>query len=154
MKGFSMDISLIKKFEGFRSNAYLCPAGKWTIGYGTTYLSSKSRPVESGDTITERDAEEELKNFLNKQVMPKINSLVEEFGPIPQKIIDSLCSLAYNVGPGCLSSLKLRIALNNKSISGLYTWLMSFNLVNGHVNQGLVNRRTAESNNFKDVVWK
>ena len=27
---------LIKQFEGLRLNAYRCPAGKWTIGYGHT----------------------------------------------------------------------------------------------------------------------
>ena len=28
--------ALIKKFEGCELEAYLCPAGKWTIGYGHT----------------------------------------------------------------------------------------------------------------------
>lgn len=27
---------LIAKWEGFRAEAYLCPAGVWTIGYGHT----------------------------------------------------------------------------------------------------------------------
>jgi lysozyme len=26
-------IDLIKKWEGFRAEAYLCPAGVWTIGH-------------------------------------------------------------------------------------------------------------------------
>ena len=27
---------LVKTFEGFRADAYKCPAGVWTIGYGHT----------------------------------------------------------------------------------------------------------------------
>jgi lysozyme len=29
-------IALIKRFEGLRLQAYQCPAGIWTIGYGHT----------------------------------------------------------------------------------------------------------------------
>ena len=29
-------IVLVKTFEGFRADAYKCPAGVWTIGYGHT----------------------------------------------------------------------------------------------------------------------
>ena len=29
-------LALIKKFEGLELNAYKCPAGVWTIGYGHT----------------------------------------------------------------------------------------------------------------------
>ena len=32
-------IDLIKKFEGCRLEAYRCPAGVWTIGYGHTALT-------------------------------------------------------------------------------------------------------------------
>lgn len=29
-------VPLVIEYEGFRSKAYLCPAGVWTIGYGHT----------------------------------------------------------------------------------------------------------------------
>ena len=41
---------IIKEFEGFRSQAYKCSAGKWTIGYGST-LYEDGTPVKQGDTI-------------------------------------------------------------------------------------------------------
>ena len=47
-------LDLIKKFEGFYSEAYLCPAGVWTIGYGHTHA------VQPSQTITEEEAEEVL----------------------------------------------------------------------------------------------
>ena len=54
-------IEAIKKFEGFRSQSYRCPAGVLTIGYGHT------KGVKLGMRITEREAEvllrEDLKEF-------------------------------------------------------------------------------------------
>ena len=47
---------LIKEFEGFRSQAYQCPAGQWTIGYGSTTYEDGTK-VKEGDTINEADAE-------------------------------------------------------------------------------------------------
>ena len=29
-------VDLVKRWEGFKAEAYLCPANVWTIGYGTT----------------------------------------------------------------------------------------------------------------------
>ena len=43
-------VDLVKTFEGFRSEAYKCPAGIWTIGYGET------KGVKQGDTISEFEA--------------------------------------------------------------------------------------------------
>ena len=55
-------INLIKKFEGLRLDAYLCPAGVWTIGYG--HLCDPKHPP-----ITEAEAEgylaADLKTALN-----------------------------------------------------------------------------------------
>ena len=48
--------NLIKEFEGFRSRAYLCPAGVWTIGYGNTFYPN-GRKVKQGDVISEKEAE-------------------------------------------------------------------------------------------------
>lgn len=44
-------IDLIKKHEGFRSKAYQCSAGVWTIGWGHT------KGVKEGDTCAVAQAE-------------------------------------------------------------------------------------------------
>ncbi len=31
-------LALVKRYEGLRTNAYLCPANVWTIGYGLTLI--------------------------------------------------------------------------------------------------------------------
>ena len=47
-------LDLIKHFEGLRLQSYLCPAGVWTLGYGTT------RGITEGMSTTEEGAEEML----------------------------------------------------------------------------------------------
>lgn len=48
----------IKRHEGLRLEAYLCPAGKLTVGYGHNCESSPVAGVEKpGDRIRRKDAE-------------------------------------------------------------------------------------------------
>ena len=51
-------IALIKKFEGCKLEAYLCPAQKWTIAYG------RIKDVKEGDTCTQEQAEAWLEEEL------------------------------------------------------------------------------------------
>lgn len=94
-------IELIKHFEGCRLEAYRCPAGVLTIGYGHT------QGVTEGMTITQEEAEELLKRDLlsfeinvRGCVIPNLND----------HQIDAITSFAYNVGIGNLRrSTLLRI---------------------------------------------
>ena len=47
-------IDLIKHFEGCELEAYKCPAGVWTIGYGHT------KGIQPGMVITEETANDML----------------------------------------------------------------------------------------------
>ena len=49
-------LSLIKKYEGFRTNVYKCPAKRDTIGYGHLI-----KPGEAFGTLTEPEAVELLR---------------------------------------------------------------------------------------------
>ena len=62
MKISTAGIEFIKKFEGLCLQAYLCPAGVWTIGYGSTQISGRS--VTPKDVISKEIAEILLKNDL------------------------------------------------------------------------------------------
>ena len=53
-------IELIKSFEGFRSNPYLCSAGVPTIGYGSTYYSNAEKVKLTDASITKEKATELL----------------------------------------------------------------------------------------------
>lgn len=132
-----MNLELIKKYEGFSSQAYKCPAGVWTVGYGHT-----GRDVYEGVTITEKEAslllekeirklEEEVLVYLDNK--PSINEL------------DALTSLVYNVGLGAFKKSRLLKRINAKDNGELISkeWI-EFNKVNGKVVKGLLRRRAEE----------
>lgn len=83
-------IDLIKKFEGFKPYAYLCPAKILTIGYGHT------RGVRLGQTCTEAEAEQFLKEDL-EIAENEVNKIANEV-ELTQGQYDSLVSLCFNIG--------------------------------------------------------
>ena len=76
-------VNLIKHFEGCRLEAYKCPAGVWTVGYGHT------KGVKEGDAIEQEAAEafliEDLESFEQA-----VTRLVEV--PLTQQQFDALVS--------------------------------------------------------------
>lgn len=83
-------INLIKKWEKFKPNSYLCPAGVPTIGYGSTFWTD-GRRVRLGQTVTLQDAEKLMAYFLANVI---------HFIPdnVNQNQFDAICSLIYNIG--------------------------------------------------------
>ena len=84
--------SLIKQFEGLRLNAYLCAAGRLTIGWG------HCKGVKLGDTINEAQAvtflREDIANF-ESQLLKALNADAIE---IKQCEFDALICFAFNLG--------------------------------------------------------
>lgn len=89
MKTNQAGIDLIKKWEGFKEDAYLCPAGKWTIGFGDT------QNVKKGDKITLAEAEKRLARRL-VEFEGYVNQLIKV--PINENQFSALVSFCYNVG--------------------------------------------------------
>ena len=56
-------LGLIKKFEGCKLSAYLCPAGLVTIGYGNTFYKNGTK-IKLGDKITQQQADELLMDLI------------------------------------------------------------------------------------------
>ena len=102
MKTSQKGINLIKGFEGFRSEAYICPAGVLTIGYGHT------KDVKKGQKVTEVEAE----NLLAEDLLSAEEAVNKMFRKgLPQNKFDALVSFAFNVGNGnFFSSTLLRKA--------------------------------------------
>jgi len=106
MKTGTKGIELIKRFESFENKAYICPAGKLTIGYGHT------RGVKKGDLITHERGLMLLRSDLFG-VERLLNSLNISF---TQNQFDALSSFIFNVGSGnFLSSTLLRKIKANKN---------------------------------------
>ena len=88
MKSTNYAILLIKSFEQLRLNSYLCPAGRWTIGYGHT------EGVNRGMLITEKTADAFLKQDIQK-AEAEVNKLEAD---LTQEQFDALVSFVFNVG--------------------------------------------------------
>ncbi|MEG2347381.1 MAG: lysozyme [Cetobacterium sp.] len=139
MKISQKGIELIKKFEGCKLEAYRCPAGVWTIGYGHT------KTAKQGMKITQQQAEELLKQDLciyESSVERNIKVAIN------QPIFDALVSFTYNLGEGNLKSSTLLKKLNNRDYYGASEEFQRWNKAGGKVLNGLIKRREAERNLF------
>ena len=132
-------IELIKHFEGCELEAYKCPAGVWTIGYGHI------KGVSEGMSITQEQAEQMLLDEL-KEYENYINELVVV--DLSQNQFDALVSWVYNLGPANLKSSTLLKVLNSGDYAGVPDQIERWNKAGGKVLEGLIRRRLAESSLF------
>lgn len=126
---------LIKQFEGLRLEAYLCPAGIWTIGYGHT------SGVSPNSFITIQEADE----YLHRDVATIEMQLNKLNLSLRQCQWDAIVSFVFNVGIGNFKSstllAKIRINPEDNSIMDEFLrWVYA----NGKVMKGLQKRRLAE----------
>ena len=142
MKTGTKGIALIKKWEGCKLDAYVCAAGKNTIGFGNTFYEDGSK-VKPGDKITQKRAEELLLNLL-----PKYEGVVKQKVkvPITQNQFDALVSHTWNSGG---SSTLFNLVNTNAPKEEIKKWFETKYITGGgKVLQGLVNRRKEESDLF------
>lgn len=126
---------LIKQFEGLRLEAYLCPAGIWTIGYGHT------SGVSRNSFITIQEADE----YLHRDVAAIEMQLNKLNLSLRQCQWDAIVSFVFNVGIGNFkaSTLLAKIRINpddNSIIDEFLRWVYA----NGKVMRGLQKRRLTE----------
>lgn len=138
--GGSPSLELIKRFEGLRLEAYLCPADVWTIGYGHT------KGVNQGDKITQAGADAFLAQdvlwvaaAVDKKVKVELNTNQEA----------ALYSFIYNVGAGAFGKSTLLRKLNKADYKGAANEFKRWNKGGGKVLNGLVRRRNAEAALFR-----
>jgi lysozyme len=143
-----IDTSIIKKYEGLRLEAYLCPAGVWTIGYGTTMYPNRAK-VKQGESISKSMAE----RLLDIDVQERIRAM-----RLPAHLNDNqvsaLVSFAYNVGVAAFlgSTLRKKVLLNDKD-PAIKDEFLKWKIAGGKVFKGLLNRRHEEAElYFKPIV--
>lgn len=138
-------IEKIKKFEGYRSKAYRCPAGVLTIGYGHT-----GNDVFDGQVIDERGAESLLREDLGRFE----NFVNSHFATVrlSQKQFDALVDFAYNCGNGNLkrSTLAKRVLANPSNTRGIRAAFSMWVNAGGKRLDGLVKRRAAEADWYEE----
>ena len=135
-------IPIIKKFEGLRLTSYLCPAGAWTIGYGSTLYENGSK-VQEGEKITIDRADGLLINTVHlfeKSVKGLVKSSINE------NQLGALTSFAFNLGVGNFKASTLLKKVNkNPSDPMIRDEFMKWNKAGGKVLNGLTMRRGAEA---------
>lgn len=126
---------LIRKFEGEKLIAYLCPAGVWTIGVGHT------GDVKPGQKISKEQSDKLLQSDLDRFEKAVANLVEVE---LQQHEFDALVSFAFNVGSGALAKSTLLKMLNAGDRKGAADQFLRWDKANGRVLAGLTARRKAE----------
>lgn len=125
---------LIKKYEGCRLTAYKCPAGIWTIGWGSTVYED-GKPVRQGDKITQKRADELLDWYVKNKIKVPAD--------LNKSQIEALQSLIYNIGQGAFDKSSLKKAIVAKDWKAVYKnwdWVVG----GGVFLKGLAKRRAEE----------
>lgn len=135
-----IDVSLIEKFEGFSEKPYICPAGKATIGFGSTFYEDGT-PVKMTDKpITKERARELVRWYCETQIKYPRDDLNND-----QKA--SVCSLIFNIGQSAFDKSKCKKAIvagDWAEAHRQWDWITA----NGKVLPGLVIRRQKEKELF------
>jgi lysozyme len=134
-------VSALKHFEGLRLEAYKCPGGVWTIGYGHT------KDVKAGDKITKYQAEQFLKEDLQK--FEAIANKVKRIST--QGRFDAVLDFIYNCGTTNFEKSTLKAYIE----CGKATWEIQEQFLRwvnagGKKLGGLVSRRIWEAARFND----
>lgn len=138
-------LDLVKHFEGLYTDAYICPAGVPTIGYGHT------GDVQMGQSITEQEAEDILQADMQKFAVAVEKAIKVDLN---DNQFAALVSFAFNCGAGNLRASTLRRKLNTGDYdcvpSELSRWVKATDPRTGKKRSlaGLVKRRAAEGELF------
>lgn len=135
MKTSQKGIDLIKRFEGCHLDAYKCPAGVWTIGYGHT------AGVAGGQKISQAQAEAYLRADLEKH--ERNVSKYDSTYHWTQAEFDAMVSFSYNLG-----SIDKLTADGTRSKPVIAEKMLLYTKAKGKVLPGLVKRRQAEQDMF------
>jgi lysozyme len=128
--------TLIKRFEGCKLMPYVCPAGVWTCGWGST-----GADVFPGQAWTQEYADQRMASDALKFAKGTLELCPELTG-------NKLCAIAdfsYNLGLGRLRASTLRRKLNAGDMNGAANELAKWVRGGGKVLPGLVQRRAVES---------
>jgi GH24 family phage-related lysozyme (muramidase) len=91
-------LKLIQEFEGCHLDAYLCPAGVWTIGWGNTRYTD-GRPVKKGDKINRIEADMMLRQEVDR-IAQQLGGAVPYWREMSDEQRSALVSFGFNLGSG------------------------------------------------------
>lgn len=142
MKINQAGLDLIKRFESCKLEAYLCPAGKWTIGYGHT------GDVKPGDKITQHQADVILEYDLDKFQLG-VGLVAADAN---ENQFSAMVCLAFNIGLRAFQGSRLLMKFQDGDYDGAAREFGKWTRAGGKVLAGLVKRRQAERELFTREV--
>lgn len=137
-------VTLCKRFEGFSSKPYLCPAGIPTIGYGSTYYEDGRKVTLKDAPISASAAEALLLHELAHTYAPGVLRLCPNLVG-HERAFNAAVDFCYNLGVGRLQSSTLRRKLVAEDWDAAKLELKKWVRGGGKVLPGLVKRRDAEA---------
>ncbi len=133
-------LALIKRFEGFAPETYICLGGWPTIGYG--HVVREHERERFADGIDEATAEELLRRDVETAERAVLRLIRV---PLEDGRFDALCSFAFNLGAGALQRSTLRRKVNREEHGAVPGELRRWVWAGGRKLKGLVRRREAEA---------
>ena len=133
---------IAKPCEGFRARPYLCPAGVWTIGYGSTFNSDGSPVRPTDPPVSEPEAAGRLRGLFLTVYIPGTQKLVPT---LTGQDLGSISDFAFNLGLTRLAGSTLRKKLLAGDMEGARQELQKWVRGGGRVLPGLVIRRKLEA---------
>jgi lysozyme len=133
-------LKLIQEFEGCHLDAYLCPAGVATIGWGNT------RNVKLGDKISRVEADMMLRQEVDR-IAVKLAQDVPHWREMSDNQRSALVSFAYNLGAGFYGTVgfeTITARLRDKDWRRVPEAMMLYRNPGSNFEAGLRRRREAE----------
>lgn len=143
MSALAHAVALIRRWEGCRLSAYLCPAGVWTIGWGAT-----GPDVRRGVVWTQGQADDRLAADV-ETFMRGVKHLLKRQPTDNQ--LGAMTSLAYNVGLGAFQSSTLLRLFNAGDTEGAARQFSRWIRAGGRIVVGLARRRADERAVFEQA---
>lgn len=146
MKASDRCIALIEVSERFKAKPYQCPAGVWTIGFGSTRYEDGTPVKPTDPAITIERARQLVAATLAGEYEAAVNRYVTV--PLTQGQYDALVDFAYNAGAQNLRTSTLLKKLNAGDYSGASAEFPKWVNGGGKKLPGLIKRREAERQLF------
>lgn len=135
--------ALCRRFEGFRARPYLCPAGVWTIGYGSTRYED-GRAVQPSDPAISQERAEELLQLELARSLAQLLATSPGLTSAPEGVLAALLDFVYNLGIGRYRASTLRRKAEAFDWTAAAAELLKWVNGGGRRLAGLVARREAE----------
>lgn len=129
-------VRLVQEFEGCRLDAYRCPAGIPTIGYGAT-----GPDIRMGMVWTQEQAEARLAEDVQRFADAVERALTVD---VSDNEFAAMVSLAFNIGAAAFRKSTLLRLVNDGHFEAAAQQFERWNRAGGRVMAGLTRRRQAE----------